>query len=172
MKSKILKILFSFCFLLQFHLFEKKLFAQQKDSLIQLKPLHPVLIKTPARQEEVSPTVYFDSIDNSDFCKNKVKELAYLRTKLFAKIDSVYGVIKILRENNPGRIYYIEEREVETFNFEGCFARNIRARYSHGLNTDVIDVELRIKEEGRFHNNSDGSSGWTIYRDEIQRAPK
>jgi hypothetical protein len=168
MKSIILKIVFSLCFIFQFHLFETKLFAQQKDSILPLKPL---LSKKETRPFKVSPNINYDSLDNSDFCKNKVKELFYLRTKLFAKIDSANEILIKLKENNPGNIYYLEVSEKELFNYEGCFWRK-NTRSSHGLDGDVIDLELRIKEEGQFHNNSDGSSGWTIYRDEIQRAPK
>jgi hypothetical protein len=158
-----MKTIFFLCFLFLFHFDESKLYAQKIDSLLgaySIKQLRPDL------------NVYYDSIDNSDFCKAKVKELFYLRTKLFAKLDSTHEVLQNLKENNPGQIYYIERRREELFNFEGCFSRIKIKTWSHGLGRDVIDLELRIKEEGRFHNNIDGSSGWTIYREEIRKSPK
>lgn len=168
-----MKTLFFLCSLLQFILLQANLFAQEKVDFLPHIPLKPLSINKEFRPIDVSPNVNYDSLDNSNFCKSKANELLYLRTKLFAKLDSANKVLIKLNESNPGSIYYLEVGNVELFNYEGCFARINKEKLNYyWLEADVINCELRIKEEGLFHNNSDGSSGWTKYRNEIRKEPK
>lgn len=143
--------------------------AQQNHIVEPMNTIKFKQFKLKEKEFNKDHKINYDSINNSFFCRCKEQEFDSLRKIIKEKIDSTYLVIERLKYKHPGVEYFIERRIIKNFDWNICFANAIKSSHSYD---DCIEMELRIGQKEKSHFNADGTSGWTIYYDDIQRSPR